>query len=107
MRGRAPGCHAEAASAEDPWQVTETGERPGGYLGLDGDTLCWAQRTDERGTTYSALLSLTRIASEGTTGTLSCQSTSSPPAPTSGTTYAGGCPALTAPQQIEVTLVAN
>lgn len=99
--------HAEAASAEDPWQVTETGERPGGYLGLDGDTLCWAQRTDERGTSYSALLTLTRLATEGATGTLACQSTSTTPPPASGTTYAGDCPELAAPQQVEVTLVAN
>jgi hypothetical protein len=113
LNGALGGCgdngppHAEAASAEQPWQVTETGERPGGYLGLDGDTLCWAQRTDERSTSYSALLSLTRLPSEGATGTLSCQSTSSPPPPTSGTTYAAACPELSAPQQLEVMLVAN
>jgi hypothetical protein len=94
-------------AAAETWQLNERNERPGGYLGLDGDTLCWAQGVDQTYGTYSAIFSLTRLASEGATGTLSCQSTSSPPPPASGTTYSSGCPELAAPQQIEVMLVAN
>lgn len=98
--------HASNAAAEE-YEVNEGGGRPGGYLGLDGDTLCWAQGSDESYSGYAALLSLTRLSSEGEAGTLSCMATSAPPLPTSGSTYTDGCPVLAAPQQIGVTLVAN
>lgn len=98
--------HATNAAADD-YEVNEGGGRPGGYLGLDGDTLCWAQGSDEGYSGYNALFSLTRLTSEGATGTLSCVPTSEAPPPSSGATYSSGCPPLVAPQQIDVTLVAN
>ena len=88
------------------------GTRAGGYLGIDANgTVCWAE-------TISALLSwpednytmlcrmqhLTRV---GDSTRVECETTKTVPGPTSGTTYATGCPSFTPTASTQVTLVAR
>jgi len=81
--------------------------RAGGFLGLDSSgTLCWAVPTDYTYGTYAQLRSIRPQSTIGSTTTLTIQQSPNVPAPTSGDTYASGCPALTG-QQSTLTLVAK
>ena len=80
----------------------------GGYLGLDpSGVVCWAMPADCQYTTYSRLCRLTQQAAIGNTTTLECETRTTVPPPTSGETYASGCPAITPDFTRTVTLVAR
>ncbi|MDB4966278.1 MAG: hypothetical protein JWN44_1967 [Myxococcales bacterium] len=82
--------------------------RAGGYLGVDPTgTLCWAVPQDYTYATYNQLCELQTVSTVGATTTLRCQTMSSVPPPTSGDTYASGCPAITPTMTVPLTLVAN
>lgn len=84
-----------------------TSNKAGGYLGIDGsNTMCWAMPTDSTYTAYTRVCKMP-IVSPGSTTTVSCQTGSTAPAPTSGDTYASGCPTITPNETLNVTLIAN
>jgi hypothetical protein len=82
--------------------------KTGGYLGKDPDgNICWMFATDNEYTTYDSYFWMPDVATVGGTAALSCEITSTATPPTSGTTYASGCPS-TAPSNLQtVTLVAD
>ena len=85
-----------------------TGNRAGGWLGLDNTgTACWALATDDTYGTYAHLCEMVVTSTIGAATTLQCQDTSNVPPPTSGSTYASGCPAITPSTSTPVTLVAH
>jgi hypothetical protein len=84
-----------------------TGSKAGGYLGIDStNTMCWAMPTDGTYTTYSRVCRMALVAA-GDSTTVECQTGSTAPAPTSGDTYASGCPAITPNETANVTLIAQ
>jgi hypothetical protein len=85
-----------------------TGNRAGGYLGVDGSgTLCWAIPQDYTYAQYAGICELATVSTIGATTTLRCATTTTVPPPTSGDTYASGCPTLTNPTSTTVTLIAQ
>ena len=98
---------AFAADPDDSPAYTD-GRRTGGWLGRDPDgTLCWVLPVDSTWSSYAAYLTLPEVESLGSSATLSCQTTSSPTPPSSGSTYATGCPAITADETTELDLAAD
>ncbi|HEY2745815.1 MAG TPA: hypothetical protein VGL86_14365 [Polyangia bacterium] len=82
--------------------------RAGGYLGIDASgTLCWAIPQDYSYQTYVGICEMKVASSIGATTSLQCQTTSTVPPPTSGDTYASGCPTITATTTTTLTLVAQ
>lgn len=83
--------------------------KPGGFLGVDStNTLCWAEPAlDATWSGISRICRMALVSSVGQTTSIECQSTSTAPRPTSGATYASGCPALTPNMSFPVTLVAQ
>jgi hypothetical protein len=104
------GVHSIAAYPADPADAPPhtDGSRAGGWLGLDEeDTLCWAFAADEAYETYNNYLTMPRAATVGDETTVRCEETSAPTPPTSGSTYASGCPAITEDTSVTLTLVAD
>jgi hypothetical protein len=60
-------------------------------------------------TTYATYTRVCRMAivTAGNSTTIECQTGSTAPAPTSGDTYASGCPAITPNETLNVTLIAQ
>jgi hypothetical protein len=87
--------------------VQPDGCRLGGYLGFDGTNVCWAMPTNCGFTGYAKICSMTPAPTLGSTTTIRCQHLSNAPPPTSGATYASGCPALTPDETTTVTFVAH
>jgi len=56
---------------------------------------------------YAELCEMQRVDTLGASTTLRCQHLTTVPAPTSGDTYASGCPAITPDDQHGLTLVAR
>ena len=82
--------------------------RAGGYLGVDGTgTVCWAVPRDYTYATYQELCEMQTVTAIGASTSLRCQTMSSVPLPTSGDTYASGCPAITPTSTTTLTLVAQ
>lgn len=89
---------------------TVQGYSIGGHLGVDGTSkMCWAMASN-----YNAWSSpnvrvceMQVPAAVGDPATISCQDVAAIPAPTSGATYASGCPAITPDSTANVTLVAQ
>jgi hypothetical protein len=87
-----------------------SGERAGGYLGLDSTgTLCWAHTNspswdDDQ---YTELCRLHRGTNVGEQSSIECAHQTTVPPPTSGNTYESGCPAFTPDTTTAVTLVAR
>ncbi|HEY4244908.1 MAG TPA: hypothetical protein VGM88_34070 [Kofleriaceae bacterium] len=82
----------------------------GGYLARDpSGTICWANAaSDMSWAHYSQYCTLPEADSLGALTTLSCKHADPAPTPTSGDTYASGCPAMTSPDFTEqLMLVAN
>lgn len=108
-------CHSSSsmggAAAADPATSpaqNEAGDRAGGYLGRDVDgTVCWAFGTNTRWESYDSFFSIPDTDTIGTTTTLSCEQIAAATVPTAGSTYASGCPAITANVTAGVTLLAN
>ncbi len=79
----------------------------GGWLARDATgTTCWASSRDSWAT-YDGYFTFADVTTVGATGTLSCQDTTSPTPPASGSTYAAGCPAITASATATLMLVAD
>ena len=88
--------------------VGQDGNRGGGYLGKDPNgTICWALPTSDKWTDYASAWQLSEAAGPNIDTTLSCVLTTSVAAPTSGNTYASGCPMLGSTTQRTVRLVAQ
>ncbi len=84
------------------------GSKIGGWLGRDSSqTTCWAVGSNKEWTGYRAYFTLGNTTAVGDSATLSCDATASPTPPTSGSTYASGCPAITADATGSLTLVAQ
>jgi hypothetical protein len=106
--------HVQLGSSEawaaNPAKSSSSGNfKIGGYLGLDSTgTLCWALPSDYTYSTYSELCRMkVPDGGLGSTTRIECQQMTSVPPPTSGDTYASGCPSLTPTQTTPVTLVAQ
>ena len=98
---------AYAADPDDSPAYTD-GNRIGGWLGRDPDgTLCWVLPVDRTWSAYAAYLTLPEQDGVGSSASLSCQTTSTPTPPPSGSTYAAGCPAITAESITALTLAAD
>jgi hypothetical protein len=79
----------------------------GGWLGRDGaGTTCWASSRDGW-QTYDGYFTFSDVTTVGGSGLLSCQDTTNPTPPTSGSTYASGCPTITATATDSLMLVAD
>lgn len=84
------------------------GSRLGGWLGRDStQTTCWVVPNDKAVTTYRAYFTLGNATTVGDMATLSCQKTTSPTPPSSGSTYAAGCPPITPDATANLQLVAQ
>ena len=76
---------------------SSSGDRAGGWLAVDpSDVICGAVGTNSQFTTYHSYFRMGYMPNVGDTTTFSCEMTSTPTPPTSGTTYESGCPAITA-----------
>jgi hypothetical protein len=110
MSGCTDAAHGIAAYPTDPDDVTpyNDGSRAGGWLGLDElGILCWAYAADKAYETYANYLTMDPVDSIGVSTTISCQQTTTPTPPSEGSTYASGCPAITADATADVMLVAD
>jgi hypothetical protein len=98
---------ANVDPAQPPWNTLQF--KIGGYLAIDStNTMCWAAATDSTWSTYGKICRMPLPATGSNMTTISCQNTAAPPAPTSGSTYAAGCPTITTPDSTEtVYRVAN
>ena len=106
--GAMNGCTLPApAYAADP-ATSNLGAGPrGGWLARDGaGTICWAASRDTWAT-YEAYLNFPNVTVLGSSGTLICEHTTTPPPPTSGSTYEAGCPAISVTQTVPLMLVAD
>jgi hypothetical protein len=82
--------------------------RAGGYLGVDASgTLCWTVPQDYTYASYNQLCEMQTVTTLGATTSLRCQTMTSVPPPTSGDTYASGCPTITPTTTTVLTLVAQ
>jgi hypothetical protein len=80
----------------------------GGDLGRDASgTLCFALPNGDWTAQTGSVIELPEAAGLGTTASATCQTDSAIPAPTSGSSYASGCPTITAEHTASLTLVAN
>lgn len=85
-----------------------SGLRAGGWLGRDSTgTMCWALGTDQRYTSYGAYLTLPDVTTVGDSALLSCEVTPTPTPPSSGSTYASGCPAVNLTESATLILAAQ
>lgn len=85
-----------------------TGPRAGGWLGLDASgKACWAVPADYTWSTYNGICQMVVESNNGAATSVDCEATSTVPAPTSGSTYESGCPAITPTTSSPVTLVAH
>lgn len=76
---------------------SSSGDRAGGWLGLDPtDTLCGALGSDSTFSGYQSYFTMPYAANVGDSTLLTCELTSTPTPPSSGTTYEAGCPAMVA-----------
>jgi hypothetical protein len=75
----------------------------GGYLGRDSTgTLCWANAAqDASWAHYSQYCAMHEAVALGEMTTLTCKHADPAPLPTSGDTYASGCPPMVAPDFTE------
>jgi hypothetical protein len=97
------------------WDVTassapvgDMGPVAGGNLARDGaDTLCFALPTGDWSATTGSLIEMPEVTTVGATSVVSCQTSTTIPAPTSGTNYAAGCPTITSEHMATLTLVAD
>jgi hypothetical protein len=106
--GELNGCALPAVAFPGDPATSDFGAGPhGGWLGKDSSgTTCWASSRDSWAT-YEAYFTINDVASIGSSATLSCQHTTSPTPPSSGSTYASGCPAIAADVTVPMTLVAQ
>jgi len=98
LMGCADGAYGIGAHAADnrTTPVNNDGSRPGGWLGLDStNTMCWVYAGDQAFSTYSNYLTMGKVPNIGDSTTLRCAQTTSPTPPSSGSTYASGCPPMT------------
>lgn len=89
---------------------TVQGHSIGGHLGVSGGTMCWAMTSttnawDDAG--VGRVCRMTVPANVGDATAVECQDVATIPAPTSGATYASGCPAITPDSTANVRLVAQ
>jgi hypothetical protein len=99
-----------AAYPVDPANVTplNDGSKIGGWLGRDSTlTTCWVVPGQRDFSAYRAYMTLGSAANVGDSATLSCQATTAPTPPSSGMTYASGCPPITPAGTAALTLVAQ
>jgi hypothetical protein len=101
---------AQAANPAKSAVLSELGYRAGGYAGLDASgVLCWALPTSFNYQTYAYLRRMQSVSTIGASTTLQTLNlnggTATPP--TSGDTYASGCPSFTPTSQLTVVLVAK
>ncbi len=94
----------------DPAMATpnNAGAKLGGWLGRDStQTTCWVVPGDAAYTSYKAYFTLSNAMAVGDPATLACKPTTAPTPPTSGATYASGCPVLAPAASASLTLVAQ
>ncbi len=101
--------NSEAWAADPPGG---NGSRAGGYLGMDASgTICWAQTQSDAllwpDTNYSMVCRMQHLTKLGDSTQIECLATNTAPLPTSGPTYASGCPSFTPTTSTKVTLVAR
>ena len=98
---------ASAADASTSPEDT-SGNRAGGYLGLDSNgVLGWARPQTLVWDAYVAIFAMDEAQSLGGTSTMECQDTSTDPAPPGGS-FSSGAPNIASPNaQVTLTLVAN
>jgi hypothetical protein len=102
------GVYGAFATAPTAAMALTDGSRVGGYLGRDASNkICWALPTDATWSNYRAVYAMDAAGTVGTMTTLVCQPASGDPAPSSGTTYASGCPSITSGAQAQLSLLAN
>lgn len=96
------------AFAASPGELNEEGQTMGGYLGMDDSgTICFALPKDPAYTEYQAIFAMPRVTEIGGSTTLSCEVSSTAPAPESGTTWASGCPEITPTAEGGIQLLAE
>lgn len=96
------------AFATSPGELDRSGQTMGGYLGLDdAGTICFALPKNPAYTEYQAIFRMPAVAEIGGTTTLSCEVSSTAPAPVSGPNWSSGCPEITPTAQGVLELVAN
>ena len=109
--GTINGCSTPApAYPVDPAMATPNGAggKLGGWLGRDFTlTTCWVVPNMPDYSQYRAYFTLGDTANVGDTATLSCEQTTAPTPPSSGSTYSSGCPAITADATATLMLVAQ
>jgi hypothetical protein len=93
----------------DESRVGNDGSRSGGWLGKDGDgSICFALGTiDNTWSSSTALWEVPEITTAGGMATVTCEATTTAPPPTTGDTYASGCPTITPVGSSTVYLVAE
>ena len=96
------------AFAASPGELNKDGQTMGGYLGLDDTgTLCFALPKDPAYLEYQAIYRMPEVALVGAQTTLSCEVSSTAPAPESGPTWSSGCPEITPTGEGILSLLAN
>ena len=99
------------AWAADPAKSTPgtgTNFRAGGYLGIDSSgTLCWAIPQDYSYQSYIGICEMKVVSTQGGSTSLQCANMATVPPPTSGNTYASGCPSITPSSTVSLKLVAQ
>lgn len=104
--GNGGGFYQAYATAPGPYD--ENGGRIGGYLAEDASgAICFALPADQTWDEYSAIYQLDHVDTLGATTPLACESNVAPPAPTSGKTWASGCPAINPQATEDLSLVAG
>jgi hypothetical protein len=80
----------------------------GGFAGIDaGGDICWAQATSFAWTTYTDVYQLPEIATLGSSATIVREKVTTTPSPSSGNTYATGCPVLATDGSLTLTLAGH
>lgn len=74
---------------------SSSGDRAGGWLAVDpSDVICAAVGSDSEFTSYHSYFRMGYVPNVGDSTTFSCELTSTPTPPTSGSTYESGCPPI-------------
>ena len=74
---------------------SSSGDRAGGWLAVDpSDVICAAVGADSEFTAYHSYFRMGSVPNVGNSTTFSCETTTTPTPPASGSTYEAGCPPI-------------
>lgn len=91
-----------------PGELNREGQTMGGYLGLDDTgTICFALPENPAYTEYQAIFRMPEVTELGESTTLSCEVSSTAPAPVSGPNWSSGCPEIAPTAQGALRLAAR